>query len=140
MIAYSDASYDEQKKVAGIGVYIKDGYRERVFSVWIKSRTVNEAELFAIHLASILTEGKAVIYTDSQTAISYINKEIKEKPRSKEQWLNHKYCQYWAAQINRRKINVRKIKGHLKLFQEHQLGNNMADLLAKKGRAKFYSN
>lgn len=80
--AYTDASFDEKRGIAGIGVVIKDGLKERVFSVWTKARAVNDAELFAIHLASILTEGKGIIYTDSQTAISYINGEIKDKPRT----------------------------------------------------------
>lgn len=138
MKVYTDASFDDKNKIAGIGVCIVDGYKQRTYAVWTKARTINEAELFAIHLGSILSEGKGVIYTDSQTAISYINNQVKEKPRTQEQWLNHKYCQYWAYQIRKRKISVEKIKGHLNHFQTHQLCNNMADILAKAGRAKFY--
>lgn len=138
MKTYVDASLDEKRKIAGIGICIVDGYKQKTYSVYIKARTINEAELFAIHLGSILSEGKGIIYTDSATAISYIQHQIKDKPRTKEQWLNHKYCEYWAYQIRRRKIAVEKIKAHLNRYQTHQLGNNMADLLAKAGRAKFY--
>ena len=136
--AYTDASFDEKRGIAGIGVVIKDGLKERVFSVWTKARAVNDAELFAIHLASILTEGKGVIYTDSQTAISYINGEIKDKPRTREQYLNHKQCEFWAYQIRRRGVAVEKIKAHQHNMQVHSLGNRMADLLAQTGRGKFY--
>lgn len=138
MKIYTDASFDDRNKIAGIGICIVDGYKQKNYSVYTKARTINEAELFAIHLGSILSEGKGVIYTDSQTAVSYINNQIKDKPRTQDQWLNHKYCQYWAYQIRRRKISVEKIKGHKNYFQTHQLGNNMADLLSRAGRAKFY--
>ena len=76
--AFCDSSYDERKGIAGIGVIVQDGQKRRVYSNWIVASSNNEAELFAIHLASILTEGKGVIYSDSQTAISYINNEIKD--------------------------------------------------------------
>lgn len=138
MKVWTDASFDEKLGIAGIGIFIQDGQKQRTFAVNTKSRTINEAELFAIHLGSILSEGKGVIYTDSQTAIQYINNQIMDKPRTQAQWLNHKYCQYWACQIRKRGIQVEKIKGHLNYFQKHQLGNNMADILAKMGRAKFY--
>lgn len=138
MKIYTDASFDEKRKIAGIGICIEDNYKQRIFSLWTKARTINDAELYAIHIASILSEGRGIIYTDSQTAISYIKGEIKDKPRTKEQYLNHMQCKYWAAQIKRRKIQVEKIKGHKKVYQTHQLGNNMADLLARAGRAKYY--
>lgn len=138
MKAYVDSSFDELREIAGIGIIIIDGEKERVFSTFIKVKSNNEGELYAIHLASILTEGRGVIYTDSQTALSYINKEIKDKPRTKEQYIRHKQCEYWAAQIRRRCIQVEKIKGHQKKFQTHCMGNNLADLLAKTGLSKFY--
>lgn len=138
MKIFTDASFDDKRKIAGIGICIQDGYKQRIFSIWTPARTINDAELYAIHIASILSEGRGVIYTDSQTAISYINDQIKDKPRTKEQYLNHMQCRYWASQIKRRKIQVEKIKGHKKLFQTHQLGNNLADLLARTGLAKYY--
>ena len=138
MKIYTDSSFDNKNGIAGIGVLIINGQKRRSISTWIKCRTNNEAELFAIHLASILTHGNGVIYTDSQTAISYINKEIKDKPRTKEQFLNHKYCEYWAYQIRKREIQVDKIKAHTNNFQTHYIHNRQADLLANEGRAKFY--
>ena len=138
MKAFTDSSYDEKLGVAGIGVVIQNGQKRKVYSTWIKCNSNNEAELFAIHLASILTEGKGVIYSDSQTAISYINREIKDKPRTKEQYIRHKMCEYWAYQIRRRGITVEKIKAHTHNFQTHSIGNRLADLLANEGRAKFY--
>lgn len=138
MKAYVDASFDDKRKIAGVGIFIKDGQKERVFSVWTRAKAINDAELFAIHLASILLQGQGVIYTDSQTAISYINNQIKDKPRTHEQYLNHMQCRYWAKQISRRGIQVEKIKGHVKNFNKHFIGNNLADLLAKGGRSQFY--
>lgn len=138
MKAYCDASFDDKKGIAGIGVVIENGSKRRVVSNWIKARSNNEAELFAIHLASILTEGKGEIYTDSQTAISYINGEIKDKPRTREQYIRHKFCEFWAYQIRKCGITVEKIKAHQHKFQTHSMGNRMADLLANEGRAKFY--
>ena len=35
-------------------------------------------------------------------------------------------------------VNIEKVKAHEKKYQKLSLGNNMADLLAKNGRAKFY--
>ena len=109
-----------------------------MYSNWIKAHSNNEGELFAIHLASILTEGKGEIYTDSQVAISYIKGEIKDKPRTKEQYIRHKHCEFWAYQIRRRGIMPEKIKAHQKVYQTHSIGNRLADLLANEGRAKFY--
>lgn len=138
MIAYTDSSFDESKGIAGIGILLKDGVKERMYSNWIKCRTNNEAELFAIHIASILTEGKGVIYTDSQAAISYIKDEVKDKPRTTEQYINHKHCLFYAYQIRRTGITIEKIKAHQNKFEVHQLGNNLADLLARTGRAKAH--
>lgn len=136
--AYTDASFDEKRGVAGIGIVVKKGEQERVFSNWINVRTVNEAELFAIHLAGILTEGGGIIYTDSQTALAYIKGEIKGKQRTKEQFMNHKHCLFWAKQIKQRNLHVEKIKAHQNKMQIHVIGNRMADLLAMAGRGKFY--
>ena len=138
MKAFCDSSFDEKKGVAGIGIVVCDGQKRKVYSNWIVASSNNEAELFAIHLASILTEGKGIIYSDNQTAISYINNEIKDKPRTREQYIRHKMCEYWAYQIRRRGITVEKIKAHTSYFQTHLIGNRFADLAANEGRAKFY--
>ena len=137
--AYCDSSFDEKRGIAGIGVIVEDGSKRRMVSNWIRARSNNEAELFAIYLADILTEGRGTIFTDSQTAISYVEHDIKEKPRTREQFIRHKYCEYWAKQIKRRGIATEKIKAHQKGFDVHSMGNRIADLLANEGRAKFYA-
>ena len=139
MKAYCDSSFSEKDGVAGIGVTVIDGEKRRVYSNWIRARTNNEAELFAIHLASIVAGADAEIYSDSQTAISYIECSIKDKPRTREQYINHKHCEFWAAQIRRRGVKAIKIKAHEKKFETHSIGNRLADLLAQEGRAKYYS-
>lgn len=138
MEIYCDSSFDDKTKTAGIGIYIIDGEKRRVVSNWIKCRTNNEAELFAIYTAGILGEGKAKIYTDSQTAISYIKGEIKDKPRTNEQYINHKHCELQAYRIRKLGIMPEKVKGHQHNFQHKAMGNRMADLLAKDGIGKFY--
>ncbi|MBQ9731866.1 MAG: hypothetical protein IJV97_02110 [Alphaproteobacteria bacterium] len=138
MQVYCDSSFDEKRQIAGIGITIIDGQKRRTFSNWIKARTNNEGELFAIYLASILSEGKGIIYTDSQVAMSYVDNGIKDKPRTKEQFINHKCCEYWAYKIRKQNVILEKIKAHQKVFQLHPMGNRMADLLANEGRAKFY--
>lgn len=136
--AYCDSSFDDKNGIAGIGIVIENGSKRRVVSNWIKVKSNNEAELAAIHIASILTQGEGVIYTDSQTAIAYVEGNIKDKPRTTEQFIRHKHCEYYAYQIRKRGIKLEKIKAHQNNFQTHSLGNRLADLLAQEGRAKFY--
>jgi len=136
--AYCDSSFDEKKGIAGIGVIIENGTKRKLISNWINARSNNEAELFAIYLADILTEGKGTIFTDSQTAIAYIEREIKDKPRTHEQFIRHKHCEYWACQIRNRGVHPQKIKAHQKVLQTHSIANRFADLAANEGRAKFY--
>lgn len=138
-VCYSDASFDDKKGIAGWGVILKKGEKQRVYSNWIKASSINEAELFAIYMASILLEGKGVIYTDSLTAISYINREIKDKPRTTEQYIRHKHCELWAYKIRKNpNITVEKVKGHQRSIQSHFICNQFADLASRSGRAKFY--
>lgn len=138
MIIYTDASWDSKRNIAGIGIYVKDGEKERVFSNWVPALSINEAELAALYIGGILTGGKGKVYTDSQTALSYIRGEIKEKARTREQYIRHKRCEMWAYKIRKLSIFPEKIKAHQHTFQTHALGNRMADLLSQAGRAKFY--
>lgn len=133
-----DSSFDDKRGIVGLGIVIQDGNKRRTYSNWVRARSNNAGELIAIHVGSILTEGKGIIYTDSQNAINYINKQIKDKPRTQSQYLNHKECEYWACQIRRRGIKVEKIKAHQHNFQTHSIGNRLSDLLSKEGRGKFY--
>lgn len=138
MKVYCDSSFDEKRKIAGIGITIIDGQKQRTFSNWTRCRTNNAGELFAIYVSGILAEQRGVVYSDSQTAIDYIQGNIKDKPRTREQYINHLECKYWACKIRKLGVQVEKIKAHQHKFQTHSMGNSMADLLAKTGRSKFY--
>ena len=138
MIVWTDASFDDRHEIAGIGVVIKNGQKRRTISNWIKARSINEAELFAIYIGAILSGGQGIVYSDSQTAISYIKKEIKDKPRTQSQFINHKHCEFWAYKIRKLGVRVEKIKAHTHNFKTHSIGNRMADLMASEGRGKFY--
>lgn len=139
MEIYTDASFDEKRGVAGIGLLIRKGAKQTNISNWIPAPDNNYAELWAIYMASILMSGRdGVIYTDSQTALSYIKNEIKEKPRTKEQYERHQRMRLLAYKVRKLNPKVEKVKGHESKYQEKPLSNNMADLLAKFGRSKYY--
>ena len=141
MRIFVDASYDEKHKIGSWGL-IKE--HENMWSKPISNfaafKSINEAELFAIYEACILAGGKPCeIVTDSQTALSYIQGTIKDKPRTQEQYIRHKQCEYWAYQIRRfSNLTFTKQKAHLNNYQRQSLGNRMADLAARDGMAKFY--
>lgn len=137
---WTDASFDQKRKVAGWEVVIKEGMKERTYSNWLPTDNVNLAEIFAIHTACVLAGGKQCsIYSDSMTAISYINGTIREdKPRTREQWINHKKMKFWAYKIRKFNANIEWTKGHKRTFQIDAIGNSMADLKARSGLSKFY--
>lgn len=138
IIAYTDASIDKEG-IAGIGIVIIQGDKRKEYALFTNCRTINGAELYAIQMASILTHGQALIYTDSQTALSYIKGDIKDKPRSREQYLNHLECKYWACQIKKNKgIRVQKVKAHTNRRNNHAGNNKLADTLAMLGQLKGY--
>ena len=58
MEIWTDASFDQKRKVAGWGVVIKEGMKERTYSNWLPTDNVNLAEIFAIHTACVLAGGK----------------------------------------------------------------------------------
>ena len=140
MKIYTDASYDEKRGVAGIGILVSKGSRRDLVSNWCEAKSVNEAELKAIYLACVLSGGEPCeIVTDSQTALQYIEHGVKDKPRTQEQYIRHKHCEFMAYKIRKFKnITFAKIKGHQKNFQTQSMGNRLADVLANEGRAKFY--
>ena len=43
-----------------------------------------------------------------------------------------------AWKIRKLGVSVHKIKAHQNKVQTHALGNNIADLLTRNGRAKYY--
>lgn len=76
---YTDSSYNEANQVAGIGCVAIEGEKRRIFSTYHKLSSNNEGELFAIWYALLIYPNKPVkVYTDSQTAISYINGNVRE--------------------------------------------------------------
>lgn len=141
MKIFTDASLDDKRKIAGVGIYIVKGASNRTISHWIKCENVNFAELWAIYQAAILGFGKdCTIYTDSLTAIQYIEgKENNEKPRTKEQYIRHKQLQLLAYKVRRLKPHVEWTRGHRQYFQENAIGNQIADNLSKQARAKYYA-
>lgn len=139
IIAYCDSTYDEKRKVAGIGIVIQKGLQQKIISNWVHCPSNNYGELFAIYLGAILTHGKGTIYTDSECAISYIENRVKEKPRTKEQYYNHQMMKVLAYKVRLLNPKVCKVKAHTGYMKLLEIGNAMADLLAKQGRAKFYA-
>lgn len=140
MKCYTDASFDERLGIAGLGIVIQDGQHERVYSYFVKAPSNNFAELLAIKLAGVLTEGRATIYTDSQVAIDMIAGRINnEKERTKKGYIAHKRCELLAYEIRAQQLKIEKIKAHTHNFQVHYMGNRMADLLAKRGRGQYYA-
>ncbi len=136
IVAYTDANIDKNG-IAGIGIVIIENDKRKEYALFTKCRTINAAEIFAIHLAGILTHGQALVYTDSQTALSYIREEIKDKPRTRAQYLNHLECKHWAYQIKRNPgVVVEKVKAHTNRRNEHAGNNKLADTLAMLGYLK----
>lgn len=137
--AYVDASFDEAKKVCGIGIFIQDGVKQRTISNWMHADSVNFGEMWAIYTACILLHGKdATVYTDSQTALQYLTQGVKDKPRTREQYIRHRQMQVLAYKIKKLGVAVDKVKAHQKACNKTNTSNGLADMLAKMGRAKFY--
>lgn len=143
MIIYTDSSYNDKHGIAGIGCLIIDGEKRRIYSNWIKIENNNLGELYAIYYALTIAsaeEGPHTIYTDSQTAIGYIEGTIKDKSGSPQQIKNRLQCKMWAHRINRiipEGIKIEKVKAHTGHYQFSAINNAMADLLAKEGVVKF---
>lgn len=141
MKCFVDSSFDHKRNIAGFGIVIQDGEKNRIFSNWIPCKSNNYGEIWAVYVAAILTGGQAKIFTDSECAIAYITGKIREdKPRNLEQFIEHKKMKVLAYKINRLNPEVEKIKAHTRHMKTKDIGNAMADLLAKNGRAKYYEN
>ncbi|MBQ8465699.1 MAG: hypothetical protein IJ545_06795 [Alphaproteobacteria bacterium] len=143
MIIYTDSSYNERFGVAGIGCLIIDGEKRRIFSNWIELPNNNVGELYAIYYALTIASratGPHTVYTDSQTAIAFIQGTIKDKPLTPQQQRNRLECQKWAYRINRimpEGLTIEKIKAHTGHYQTGAINNAIADLLAKEGIVKY---
>ena len=140
MKIYTDASYDDKKGIAGMGIVVCKGQKRRTISNWGSFKSINEAELFAIYLGFFLLGGESCeIITDSQTALQYIERGVRDKPRTKEQYIRHKHCELWAYKIRKFKnCTFTKEKAHTNKFQMSSVWNSLADILSREGRAKFY--
>lgn len=138
VVAYTDASFDIERGVAGIGIVIIDRQQRRDYALFFPCRSSNAGELFAIHLANILSHGQATIYTDSQTAYQYIINGVGEKKRTREQYLHHLECKYWAYMIRKSPgIKIIKVKGHRRHYDKNAANNMVADSLAFLGRSNY---
>lgn len=142
---YTDSSFDDLRSISGIGCVVIRGAERHTYSNHIKTNTNNEGELFAIWFALNLCPNEDVtLYTDSLSAINMIdNPNPKEKPLTPTQRENRARCRYWAYKIrqqikNLKSFNIEHVKAHTGKFQQHYINNQLADLLAKEGRAKFY--
>lgn len=139
MEIFCDCSFDSKNKVAGIGLLIKDGVKQKTISNWIQAPDNNFGEIWAVYQAAILMGGRdGVIYTDSQTALAYIQNKVKDKPRTREQYENHQRMRLMGYKIRKLKANVEWTRGHVGNFQQKSVDNALADCLAKQGRSKFY--
>lgn len=139
MEIWTDASFDQHRKVAGWGIVVQDGMKERTYSNWFPVENINLAEMFAIHTACVISGGRqCTIYTDSQTALAYINQEVTEKQRTPQQQRMHVIMKTLAAKIRRFNCQILKIKAHQRNMQMPSLNNHQADISAKKGLGKFY--
>ena len=135
---FTDASYDDKRGVCGIGIVIQDGVKQRTISNWVCATNVHYGEMFAIYMAAVLCNGKdATIYTDSAVALAYLNNEVKERPRTTQQYYKHQEMKVLAYKIHKLGVNVEKVKAHAKNFKQITLGNSLADVLSKMGRSKF---
>ena len=141
MKCYVDSSFDFKKNVAGIGIVIDTGEKQRVISHWIPCNSNNYGELWAIYMASILTHGKqGIIYTDSECALAYIENRINnERPRTHAQYVEHQKMRVLAYKIRRLNPTVQKVKAHTKQMKFLAIGNAIADLLANQARCKYYA-
>lgn len=140
MKCYVDSSFDIKKGVAGIGIVIENGEKQRIISNWIPCNSNNYGELFAIYIASILTSGQATIYTDSECALAYLENRINhDRPRTQAQYIEHQKMRLLSYKVRKLNPTVKKVKAHTKQIKFLEIGNALSDLLAKQGRCKYYA-
>lgn len=149
VVIYTDSSYNDKHRVAGIGCVIIEGQSRKILSNYQKLSSNNEGELFAIWFALLTCPNKEVtLYTDSQSAINYINgnypKNNPHRPLTLEQKENRARLKIWSYKIrqllkNNPSFRVEHIKAHTNRYQFHYMQNQMADLLAKEGVAKYFA-
>ena len=146
---YTDASYSEKDKIAGVGVVVQKGTKRVLYSNYFSAKTSNEGELKAIWFACQICLGKEIeLHTDSQSALTFLaGEENPDRPRSREAWENFQTCRFWAKKIHYdarlagTKVTFFKVKAHQKNYSSEPICNNrLADDLAREGLGKFYKN
>lgn len=144
MEIYTDCSFLEREQIAGLGVHIIDGQKQRSYSNWIKAPSNNYGELFAIYEACILSGGvECTIYTDSQTALDFINNTIpiksREEFKSDKHYHTYQNMRVVAYRIRKVSPNIKfaKVKAHRRDYRKGHINNSIADLLAKMGVSKY---
>ena len=50
---YTDASYDDNKRICGMGIVIQDGVKQKTISNWCTTDSVHYGEMFAIYMAAV---------------------------------------------------------------------------------------
>lgn len=137
MRIYTDCSYDPYKHVCGLGLYIEDGVVTRTISTHITADNNNYGELFAIYLAAILSHGKnCTIYTDSQIAMSFVKGDVKCNADTVDSYERFQRLRLLGYKIRQLKPVLAWVRGHQRDLNNHSIGNQLADLLAKQGRLK----
>lgn len=144
---YTDSSFNEKYRVAGIGVVIQNGPDKKVLNNSIKVSNNNIGEMCAIWYALNIARrysGPIEIYTDSQTAINYINGFTpKNKELTLEQKINRLELKKWAYRINKIKpddCQIIHVKAHTGKYSDHAINNAIADLAAKNGFFHYMQN
>jgi ribonuclease HI len=139
MEIFCDCSFDSKRSIAGIGLLIKDGVKQKTISNWIPAPDNNYGEIWAVYQAAILMGGRdGTIYTDSQIALLYVQDKVKDKPRTREQYENHQRMRLIGYKIRKLGAKVEWTRGHVHNFKQRSVDNALADALAKQGRSKFY--
>lgn len=141
---YTDSSFNDKYKVAGVGVVIDLEIEKKLFKNCFKLPNNNTGELAAIWYAlSIARKYKPpfIIYTDSQTAIDYINGVAeKKKDLTPEKIRNRLELKKWAYRIKKImpiECQILHIKAHTGHHNDNAVNNAHADQEAKNAVYKY---
>lgn len=149
---YTDGSYIKKGKnvYCGYGLYFSGNeYKSISRKFTHEPITNNRAELYAILKSIILTSKideerriknnprikKLIIYSDSEYSVKIYNEWITKWKKTKKEYLNADIIDETLDHINNAsfKIVLIHINSHTGKKDEHSIGNEKADELAKKG-------
>lgn len=141
---YTDSSFNDKYRVAGVGVVMDFGVEKKMFKNCFNLPNNNTGELAAIWFALSIARKynpPFIIYTDSQTAIDYINGVAeKKKELTAEQLKNRLELKKWAYRIKKIMPNdcqIIHIKAHTGHHNDHATNNDHADKEAKNAVYKY---